>query len=370
MMKFIASTLDAAKAKARRALGERAVIVAVRNLPSGDVEVSASDKPAPAAPAPQRLEPTFGEAARSAIDDKIARQETGARLNDALEQRYAENALARLKGELSGARKAASPAAPAALTDKAARDIDALLTPHGVGPEMMMAIIDGARESRIGEDLYRLETAFSLAFKFAPLELSPSTPIMLVGATGAGKSSSAAKLAARAMRKDGCAFIMTADSGRAGAVDQLKTYADNLGADFFIVNTPFDVDEALRFNKPRGAIVLDTPGVSPFDAGDIAALKALRESADAEPVLVLPASGDPAEYEEWAAAFKDFGVRRLIITKFDAAKRVGSALNAAFMSGLALAHFSESAFISEGVLDASPEFLARRLLASAPGKIG
>lgn len=39
MMKFIASSLDAAKAKAKRALGDKAVIVSVRNLPSGDVEI-------------------------------------------------------------------------------------------------------------------------------------------------------------------------------------------------------------------------------------------------------------------------------------------------------------------------------------------
>jgi len=47
MMKFIASSVDAATERARRALGEKAVIIAVRNLPSGDVEVSASDKPQP-----------------------------------------------------------------------------------------------------------------------------------------------------------------------------------------------------------------------------------------------------------------------------------------------------------------------------------
>ncbi len=65
-----------------------------------------------------------------------------------------------------------------------------------------------------------------------------------------------------------------------------------------------------------------------------------------------------------------FGVRRAIITKFDATKRVGAALTAAHAAALTLAHFSESAFISDGLLPASPEFLARRLLASRPGKIG
>lgn len=369
MRKFIAPTLDAAKAKAKRAFGERAVIIAVRNLPSGDIEVSASDKPEPVAPQ-ARAEPTFGDAARQTMAEKAARPAAGARLNDALEQRYAENALARLTGQLvRGGKKDASPAR-VNLTDKSVKELADLLAAHGVGPELLAALVDGARNSRINEDLYRLETAFSEAFTYSAIQFSPSSPIMLVGATGAGKTSSAAKLAAQAMAKDGTAFIMTADAGRAGAVDQLRTYSHNLGADFFIVETPFDVDEALKLNKPKGAVLLDTPGVSPFDSGDLAALRSFREAANAEPVLVLPANGDAAEFQETAAAFKEFGARRIIITKFDAAKRVGAALDAAFANGLALAHYSESAFISEGLLPASPEFLARRLLASRPGKVG
>lgn len=369
MMKFIASSLEAAKAKAQRALGERAVVIAVRNLPSGDVEISASDKPAPNAPAP-RLEPTFGEAARRVIDEKAGREPTGARLNEPLEKRYAEDALARLRGELSRAGKGGGGAPPPDLSDKTAKGLSDLLTPHGVGPYLLKALIDGARHSRIDEDLYRLETAFAEAFSYAPLPVDPATPIMLVGPTGAGKTSSAAKLASAAMENDLSAFIMTADAGRAGAVEQLRTYSDSLGADFFIVETPFDVEKALQINRPQGLVLLDTPGVSPFDAGDMAALRSFRDASGAEPVLVLPASGDAAEFQEWTAAFREFGVRKAIITKFDATKRVGAALAAAHSAQLALAHFSESAFISEGLTPASPEFLARRLLASRPGRIG
>ena len=67
-MKFIASDLDAAKAKARRALGSKTAIVSVRELPSGDVEVMASDKPAPSAPEPAP-KAQFAGAARDAVDE-------------------------------------------------------------------------------------------------------------------------------------------------------------------------------------------------------------------------------------------------------------------------------------------------------------
>ena len=365
MMKFIASSLDAAKGKARRALGDKAVIVSVRELPSGDVEVTASDKPAPAAPEPAP-KASFAGAAREAVDEGPFKMGAGARLNENIETKFSEDALSKLSSKLTGGKKLRA----LDMTDATVRAMAEILAPHGVGEALLAALIAGSRTAQIDEDLYRLEAAFSEAFTFAPLHFSPTRPIMLVGPTGAGKTSSAAKLAAAAQRSGAQAFMITADVGRAGAIDQIRAYSDALGAAYFIAESPLDVSQILRSHKPSGAVVFDTPGVSPFDSGDVAALRSYQEAADAEPVLVLPASGDAEEYVDWAMAFKEIGVRRVILTKFDATKRVGAGLRAAFEGGLALAHFSETAFISEGLLNASPDFLARRLIASRPGKIG
>lgn len=371
MMKFIASTLEAAKAKAQRAYGDKTVIIGVRTLPSGDVEVSASDKPAPAAPlaSAHRLEPTFGEEARRIIDEAPSRAPSGARLSEAMEHRFAEDALAKLRGDLTrgGSGKGAS---RIDLSDRSISAMAELLTPHGVGEDLLAAVIAGSRAARLNEDFHRLEAGFAAAFAYAPFEASAAAPIMLVGPTGAGKTSCTAKLAAAAIARAGSALILTADVGRAGAVDQLRTYGDTLGADYDTVETPHDVEAALRRRRPQGGVIFDTPGVSPFDTSDLAALKSFQEACEAEAVLVLPASGDAAEFRDWALAFREFGVRRAVITKFDAAKRVGAAVNAAYAARLALSYFSETAFISEGLLEASPEFLARRLIASRPGRIG
>ncbi|MEO0880569.1 MAG: flagellar biosynthesis protein FlhF-like protein, partial [Pseudomonadota bacterium] len=126
----------------------------------------------------------------------------------------------------------------------------------------------------------------------------------------------------------------------------------------------------IRTHQPASGVILDTPGVSPFDPGDFAALRSFQQAVGAEPVLVLPASGDAEEFIEWAIAFGEFGVRRAIITKFDATKRVGAALCAVHAANLALAHLSETAFISEGLHNAAPDFLAKRILASSPGQVG
>ncbi len=368
MMKFIASTVDAAKAKAQRALGEQVVIVAVRNLPSGDVEVSATDGPELAAP-PLSVKPGFGDHTRQVLDEAPYRGggvTTGARLHEPIEQKFGQDALARLTSDLSGR---SHPQGPIDLSDKTAHGMADALRPHGFSDDLIAAIVNGARNAAIDDDLHRLETGLAASFDFAPIHFSPMSPIMLVGPTGAGKTSCGAKLAATALNRGETAFIMSADVGRAGAIDQVKAYGDALGADYYITETPHDVAAALRSKRPTGAVILDTPGISPYDPGDFAALRSFREATNGEAVLVLPASGDPEEFKDWAAAFYEFGARRVIITKFDATKRIGAALAAAFACKFALSQFSQTPFISEGLLDATPEFLARRLLAGRPTRI-
>ncbi|MEO1251223.1 MAG: hypothetical protein AAFW81_02610 [Pseudomonadota bacterium] len=365
MMKFIAANLEAGKAKARRALGDKATVISVRELPSGDVEITASDKPAPSAPTPAP-KATFAGAAREAVDEGPFKMSEGARLNETIERKFSSDALARLSGALSGAKRSSG----VDMGDNAVRALAELLAPHGVGDALMQSLVAGARSARINDDVHRLESAFAAAFQFAPVRFSPTTPIMLVGPTGAGKTSCAAKLASMSLDGGAAPLMMTADVGRAGAVEQIRAYSDALGASYFIIESPADVMSVMRNERPAGAVILDTPGVSPYDSADIAALRSYQETAGAEPVLVLPASGDAAEYADWAHAFRDIGVTRCILTKFDATKRVGAGLCAAHASELALAHFSETPFISEGLLTATPEFLARRFIASRPGRIG
>jgi len=365
MMKFIASSLEAGKKKARRALGKDATVVSVRELPSGDVEITASDKPAPSAPEPAP-KATFAGAARDAVDEGPFKMAAGARLNESIEHRFSEDALARVTGALAGGKTAAA----LDMSDSAVKSMAEILAPHGIGERLLAALVDGARQSAIDEDLYRLETAFEKTFQFAPLHFAPTTPIMLVGPTGAGKTSCAAKLASAASQNGPKPMMMTADVGRAGAVDQIRAYSEALNVSYFILESPLDAAQVMRNERPAGAVILDTPGVSPYDGGDVAALRSFQEAAGAEPVLVLPASGDAAEYVDWAHAFREIGVNRCILTKFDATKRVGAGLCAAFEGGLALSHFSETPFITEGLLPATPEFLARRLIASRPGKVG
>ena len=249
------------------------------------------------------------------------------------------------------------------------RDYQKRLGRHGITDRFVAALTEAASAARAGREPERLAEALAQTLRFAPIETVPRTPIMLVGQTGAGKTSSAAKLAARAAQDGGRLAFISADVGRAGAIEQLTTYAEALDTRFWAVESPQDVANILRRDRPQEAIVLDTPGVSPFARADIAAMKAFREASGAEPILVIPASGDVAEHTDWVQAFVDIGVRRCVVTKFDTSRRVGAALSAAFRAGMALAHFSEAPFIADGLVDANPDYLASRLLLDQPGRI-
>ena len=94
----------------------------------------------------------------------------------------------------------------------------------------------------------------------------------------------------------------------------------------------------------------------------MADIRAFIDAADAEPVFVLAAGGDPAEAAEAAEAFAALGARRMIVTQVDLARRLGGILAAADTASLAFAGISISPFVAQGVGSLNPVSLARLIL--------
>lgn len=379
---FTAPSLKEAKIAMRASLGQEAVILATKKCLNGKIEIRAIKKgmplfdgegpknSAPAARPPSSLA-ARGIATRNKTMPPAARpisksSTEGSGLHNQIEKSAAKTALNHLKGDFSEKLGASKPTT----IDPVYRDIREALQPQGISPNLIRALSAEARQAPHNDLTGMLEYAFSKVMKFAPLSLSPDIPIMLMGQTGAGKTSSAAKLAAKAASMGAKAAFMCADIGRAGALDQMTTYAEALDTKFWPIEDPQDVINIIKHDQPQEILILDSPGVSPFAPADIAAMKSFRQALDGEPVLVLPASGDVNEHIDWANAFRDIGVRRCIVTKFDTSRRIGAAISAAFEGNLALAHFSEAPFIADGLIDANPAYLAHRLLLTEPARIG
>lgn len=372
---FKGANVDEAKRAMRRALGPDGVVLAVRRSPSGGVELRAIQKGQPLFKGeggsgggglfgrrPQREEPAPAPSIGGLREPRVHEPEPVRE-----EPRREESPVSALRGDFSRnlSRDRGSD------SDPLFRSWEQKLGRHGLTPRLIRALVDEANDyGARGDEVEQLAHALSRTLRFAPLNILRDVPIMLIGQTGAGKTSSAAKIAASAAAQGGRLAFISADVGRAGAIEQMQTYADALDTRFWAVEEPRQVAQIMRQERPGEGIILDTPGVSPFASADVSAVRAFREALGAEMILVIPASGDVGEHTDWVSAFADLGVRRCIITKFDASRRIGAAISACYQSGMALAYFSEAPFIADGLIDAQPDYLARRLLMDVPARLG
>ena len=254
--------------------------------------------------------------------------------------------------------------------DGAIEAIDAVgstLEFHGVPPLIADRLLSVAADLLADEPVMALAGALDAKFGFVPLaSICGREPVMLIGSPGAGKTSTIAKLAARARLAKRDVVAVTCDVLRAGAVEQLATYAKLLEIPAYRAKDVAALRNAVD-GAPDGALVLiDTVGSNPFDGGEMTHLAEFIAAAKAEPILVQAAGGDVVESAESACAFAEFGARRLIATRVDAVRRLGGVLSAAQVGKLALAGLGTSPRIADGLSPVNPVSLAR-LMMSATG---
>jgi len=187
-------------------------------------------------------------------------------------------------------------------------------------------------------------------------------PLMLAGTPGAGKSSSAAKLCTLARINGLESRIVTMDAAKAGALAQVTTYGEALGAKVIAADSPSLLVRALAARRPRELAVIDTVGVNPFAPCDLADLASAAAAVRADLLLVMSGGADALEAGEAASVFAGIGAKALIATKLDLTRRLGGLLNAAQTSGVPLMAYAQSPQIVAGLKPLNPVSLARLLL--------
>lgn len=158
--------------------------------------------------------------------------------------------------------------------------------------------------------------------------------IALIGPTGVGKTTTAAKLAAQysLVHKKSTALI-TLDTYRVGAVEQLATYARILNVPLEIAMRVEDVDSLVAKHADKDLIIIDTVGRSQRSNEHISELAALVGAArPTDTHLVVSASADPAVRREAVDSFGRISVDRIVMTKLDECPRPGCVLDLAVTS--------------------------------------
>jgi len=198
-----------------------------------------------------------------------------------------------------------------------------------------------------------LAAALAKTFRFETPAVKK--PLALVGPPGAGKTLTTAKLAARAVMEDARPFVVTTDIARAGGVEQLSAFLDILGVPLAEAKDAAALKTLLAHAEKNTPVFIDTGGLNPFDPQEMKELAKILAVADMTSALVLPAGTDAEESAEMAMTFSILGVKRLIPTRLDFARRIGGILSAADRAGLAFTEGSHTPQVANGLktLDAA-----------------
>jgi flagellar biosynthesis protein FlhF len=185
----------------------------------------------------------------------------------------------------------------------------------------------------------------------------------LVGPTGVGKTTTIAKLAARAVLKHGASKVamITTDSYRIGAQDQLRIYGRILGAPVFAVRDENDLALTLLDHTDKHLILIDTMGMSQRDKRVAEQINMLcGEELSVKRILLMGATAQGITLEEVVRAFTGPGLDGCILTKIDEALSYGPVLDVAIRHQLPIHYVTNGQRVPEDLHMANAMYLVDR----------
>ncbi len=213
------------------------------------------------------------------------------------------------------------------------------------------------------------ETALRTIASRIPVATTPEPaegPLVqaLIGPTGVGKTTTIAKLAASYKLRHGRSVgLITADTYRIAAVDQLRTYAGIIGIPLEIVLDPSDLPRAMDKHASCDVVLVDTPGRSPRDAARLDQLSGVLEAiGPCRRHLVLSAGASGAVLRAAADRFGRMNPDALIVSKADEAGALGVLMDIARLTGLPLSFVTTGQEVPDDIEVARAERLARAVL--------
>lgn len=187
--------------------------------------------------------------------------------------------------------------------------------------------------------------------------------VAVVGGPGSGKTTTVAKLAAHFRLREGRAVaLLSLDHQRLAAHEQLRRFGELIGVPVFAAQSVAEVRSLPQQAAQADLLLIDTPGISPADAGRFARVAALLRAARPEEThLVLPASASSGVQRRYADLLSKIGVSHVLLTRLDEVVGLGVILNVVDQINLPLSYLSSGQNIPHDLRTACGHWLAEIL---------
>jgi len=220
-----------------------------------------------------------------------------------------------------------------------------------IDPDIIDMLINNVKNSISDADLNDSAILYETLKKEIVSFVNDTEPILLpnknnivafVGPTGVGKTTTIAKLATHfSLYKNKKVALLTADTFRVGAIEQLQHYGDLLEIPVHVIHRQEDVKEILAELKDYDLLLVDTMGFNPNDRMKIKRLKGLLDALNPDDVyVVISAATKNRDLIDILNNYRELSYNKIIITKFDETKSYGVILNALKVGNCKLSYFT------------------------------